>query len=542
MISRQIDYDHNQQENLTLLKVYTIYRIFLCIALLATFVFTTNISLVGGLKPNQFLYATMIYLAVNLFGLVAILPKKKPFNSQQLFANFLFDIAAVIVITDASNGVDSGLGILLVVIVAAGSIVLRSQLAALIAAIASIAIIADTARLIGSGSLETSGFVSAGLLGMTFFITSLLIQNLATRIRNAQVLADERASDVLRLQSLNQQIVQRMRTGIIVSDQHGNIQLCNAAADEFLTPVNISHGPKNSSLVILPPLLMKKFHQWKLTPQLKSAPFRTTDTGREINASFSALSNDKDKDTLIFLEDNRRLSQRAQQMKLASLGRLTASIAHEIRNPLSAVSHAAQLLDESEMLDGADKKLSAIIQNHSKRMNNVIENVLDLSRRNAPNPEKIALKNWLQHFINEFEQENGQPFDIAIIESGQTTEVTFDSSQLTQIITNLTQNGLRYSFQKNGVAALTYSIHPNTDTLLPVLDIIDEGPGISESEQEHLFEPFYTTETKGTGLGLYISRELCEANEARLDYLRDNNNKSCFRISFPHPDRRLSTE
>ena len=346
-------------------------------------------------------------------------------------------------------------GILLVVIVAAGSIVLRGQVALLIAAIASIAIIADTARLISTGNIETSGFVSAGLLGMMFFFTSLVIQNLANRIGNAQILAEERAYDVLRLQSLNQQIVQRMRTGIIVTDEHGKVQLSNSAADEFLTGTKAAIRPNKSHLATLPPILMEKLQQWRLTPQLRSAPFRTSETGRDVNASFSALSDDVRNDTLIFLEDNRHLLQRAQQMKLASLGRLTASIAHEIRNPLSAVSHAAQLLDESEALDTADRKLSSIIQNHSRRMNNVIENVLELSRRNAPNPQKVVLKDWLQHFISEFEPENDQPFHLEITASDHTIEVTFDSSQLTQVITNLSQNGLRYSFQQSGSATLT---------------------------------------------------------------------------------------
>ena len=255
MTSRNRGFDNNQQENLTLLKVYTVYRVLLCFGLLATFLFSTNIFIIGGLKPNQFFYVTMLYLAVNLVGLVAILPKKTPFNSQQLFANFLFDITFIIAIVDASNGVDSGLGILFVVTIAASSIVLTGQLAALVAAIASIAVIADTTRLMGSGNVETSAFVSAGLLGIIFFITSLLIQNLATRIRKAQVIADDRTSDVLRLQSLNQQIVQRMQTGILVIDQHGNIQLGNAAATEFLTSVTSTSAPINNDLLILPPEL-----------------------------------------------------------------------------------------------------------------------------------------------------------------------------------------------------------------------------------------------------------------------------------------------
>ncbi|MBL4827318.1 MAG: ATP-binding protein, partial [Spongiibacteraceae bacterium] len=100
----------------------------------------------------------------------------------------------------------------------------------------------------------------------------------------------------------------------------------------------------------------------------------------------------------------------------------------------------------------------------------------------------------------------------------------------------------RHSHQQTDKATLTLNFHINPSTHLPVLDIIDDGAGVEEKNKDQVFEPFYTTESTGTGLGLYISRELCEANQSRLDYVRDDNNKSCFRISFPHPDRRLAPD
>lgn len=534
----------DQQQNLALLKVYTFYRVALCIALLATFFLLEENRLIGELKPDQFLYSASGYLLINIIALITIFPKRILFTSQQLFSNFVFDIIAILLITDASNGAGSGLGILLVVIVAAGSIMLRGQLAALLAAIASIAIIADTALLLSSGAVDVGGFLPAGLLGLTFFITAFLIQNLAGRIRKVQNLAAQRAVDVARLQSLNQQIVQRMRTGIIVADEQGYIRLSNAAASELLGSAAASHDSSNQPLTTLPKQLLEKFNQWQAAPQYKTLPFLSQETGREINANFSALSKSEGRDTLIFLEDNKRLSQRAQQMKLASLGRLTASIAHEIRNPLSAISHAAQLLEESEALDAADKKLSDIIQNHSKRMNRVIENVLDLSRRQAPRPEKINLNNWLAQLIADLKYHNHYATEllITVIDHNQVHEVIFDPSQLTQVINNIAQNGLRYSMQNTGTPSLTFNLHHDNETGLSLLDIIDDGQGISDDQQQHLFEPFYTTETKGTGLGLYISRELCDANESRLDYLYTPDKRSCFRISFPHSDRRLLQE
>ncbi len=510
------------------------------LGLLLTFFLTPDKHLVGNTNPDFFVLVTSIYLIINIAGLAIVLPKKRPFNVQQLFANFFIDIIVIIFITDSSGGISSGMGSLLVVIIAASSIMLKGQVAMLTAAMASILVITDTVLLTSSNQLDPSSSLAAGLLGIILFITSFFIQSLSQRILGAQQVANQRAVDVSKLQKLNRQIIQSMRTGILVTNSKGYLQMANEAASELLGNNTLNNAAKPVESHILHPKLMEQLHQWQQLPQFHTSPFRATATGPELQASFSSLSDNSSGDILIFLEDNRMAGQRAQQMKLASLGRLTASIAHEIRNPLSAISHAAQLLSESDDLDKADKRLSEIIHNHSKRMDKVIENVLQLSRRSAPNPENICLNEWLQKFIGEFDYNGGSEFNIELLTHQQEYNITVDSSQLNQVISNLVHNGLRYSFQNTNKATLTMDIHINPVTQLPVLDIIDNGVGIDEEAMKHLFEPFFTTELKGTGLGLYISRELCEANDARIDYVKTEHNKSCFRISFPHPNRRLA--
>lgn len=535
-------YNTDQQQNLALLKVYTVYRVSLCIALLVTFFLTPDNPLIGSLHPSLFVYVTVAYLLVNLITLLVVIPKNTPQDSKKLFSNFVFDIIAITLIVDTTGGTGSGLGILLVVIIAASSIILRGQIAILTAAIASIAIIGDTARLVSDQHLAVSDFLPAGLLGLILFITAFFIQNLAERIRGVQLVAEQRALDVSKLQLLNEQIVQRMRTGILVADQQGRIHMTNEAASELLADINLQKAYQHGELPELSPNLMQEFSKWQVSPQYHTPPFRATEAGPELHVSFSPLTNEKNTDILVFLENNRQLVMRAQQMKLASLGRLTASIAHEIRNPLGAISHAAQLLNESDQLSKADLRLCEIVQDHSNRMNKVIENVLQLSRRGAPNPETIDLNFWLRQFINEFGSTHDDYYEIDLITEDVQCEVTIDTSQLSQVITNLAENGLRYSEQTTGRPSLAFESHINPATQLPILDIIDDGAGIDEESREKLFEPFYTTEAKGTGLGLYISSELCEANEARLDYIRTDEGKSCFRISFPHPHRRLTPE
>ena len=272
---------------------------------------------------------------------------------------------------------------------------------------------------------------------------------------------------------------------------------------------------------------------------MRCPPLQNPRNGFELQVNFTALTPSQHSEILVFLEDNRQLTQRAQQIKLASLGRLTASIAHEIRNPLSAISHAAQLLDESSELDSADRRLTEIIQDHSKRMDQIIENVLQLSRRKNAKPERINFQEWLKQYVEDYQNTTGEKVNITLSCSEEPSTINIDPSQLSQVLTNLIDNGLRYSKLNTGEASLELHFDLDPTNNLPYLDIIDHGKGIDEKNIQHLFEPFFTTETDGTGLGLFISRELCEANQARLHYLRNGKEQSCFRISFSHPDRRI---
>ncbi|WP_019531157.1 sensor histidine kinase [Dasania marina] len=516
-----------QVQNLTLLKVYSVYRLILAAALLFSFYFFDENRLVGNVKPGLFLYAGYSYLIVNLMSCAFILPRLKPLGKQRLFLTFFIDIIAIILIADSAGGIKSGLGILLVVIIAASSIVITGQVATLIAAIASIFLLADTFHLISQDYISQSNIFPSGVLGLVLFATSFFIQSLSRRMRKSQLEAEHSAAEAQRQERLNQLIVQRMQTGIIVSDNNGHITTCNQAAKDLLA---------NNNSTMLPPILFKQLSQWRANPSIRHNPFQISEFSPEVQANFSGLDNEKE--SLIFLEDNRQITQRAQDIKLASLGRLTASIAHEIRNPLGAISHAAQLLKESTHLDAADLRLSGIIQSHCQRMNQVIENILQLSRRKAPKIETINLNEWLEQFITDFTQHHPDAI-IRLLSLQSNCLATVDSSQLQQVLGNLMENGIRYSKKKTGQGSLQLIANLDNTKKLPYLDIVDDGDGIAPEQQAHLFEPFFTTETSGTGLGLFIAREMCEANQIRLDYLI-NNGKSTFRLSFAHHEKRLS--
>jgi two-component system sensor histidine kinase PilS (NtrC family) len=245
---------------------------------------------------------------------------------------------------------------------------------------------------------------------------------------------------------------------------------------------------------------------------------------------------------LIFLEDNSAFLQRVRQMKLASLGELTASIAHEIRNPLGALSHAGQLLSESQHLSREDQQLLGMILNNSRRINLIIENVLSLSRQKEQTTETLLLHDWLDEFVDDYCLSHYPEAEIAIQVTPTDCRVRFIPSQLQQVMGNLIDNGLRYSCRATGSPRLQLEGGYRSDSPEEqvFLDVVDDGPGVPEEQEERLFEPFHTTEASGTGLGLYISRQLCEANHARLIYRRTRQGKSCFSLFFCPPDRDIN--
>ncbi|MDH3553936.1 MAG: HAMP domain-containing histidine kinase, partial [Gammaproteobacteria bacterium] len=240
---------------------------------------------------------------------------------------------------------------------------------------------------------------------------------------------------------------------------------------------------------------------------------------------------------LVFLEDASVMNERVQQSKLASLGRLSASIAHEIRNPVGAMSHAAQLLRESVGLSEDDKRLTEIIESHSGRVSHIIENILQLSRRESSRPEILLLKPWLEDFAQEFSRTlELQEGELAVAPVPEDLDIRMDRSHLRQVLWNLCDNAVKYASETGGIL-----VEIQADRMQghgrPYVEVLDHGLGIDASTADKMFEPFYTERAGGTGLGLYISRELCELNRATLLHIDRPGGGSIFRIVFADPDR-----
>jgi two-component system, NtrC family, sensor histidine kinase PilS len=330
---------------------------------------------------------------------------------------------------------------------------------------------------------------------------------------------------------LNEYIIQHMQAGIIVVDNYERMRLINEYAWFLLGMPDAVSG---NLLEQASPELSSQLKEWNEHKTKGAKAIHTTPTGKELEATFTQLGRMQQEGTLIYLEDTTTITMRAQQLKLASLGRLTASIAHEIRNPLGAISHAQQLLEESPNLDQADKRLSHIIHTNSERVNEIIESVMSLSRRQQARPDNIKLDIWLKEFVDDFVHTHKlSPDAMTLSIQPESTSVQADPIQLRQLITNLCQNCISHFHREQ--EQLTIKIHGGItrESGGPFLEIIDNGPGIEQDIVKQIFEPFFTTRNAGTGLGLYMAKELCEANNLELEYRPPPRGGSCFRIGFP---------
>ncbi len=478
-----------------------------------------------GVYPNVTLESLQLaaasYLILCILGM--LLSASEQLTKTPVTILLLTDILMLMMMMRYTGGVDTGLGNLMLISVGLGALALPFQQGMLVAAIATSSIVYT--EMIPIKDAE-SDLVQAALLGVGFFVITLFVQFVSYRVKSTEQLAKAQADTILDLRHLNELIVQRMRTGIIVITYEGSIRLMNDAAKDLL---NVTE--KRPFWLI--PSLIERLKKWQEDSMQQIEPFQADTDHPQININFAKLQSIDFSDIIIFLEDSGRMQQQAQQLKLASLGRLTASIAHEVRNPLGAISHAAQLLEEAPGLEPADKRLLDIIHTHSGRVNNIIETILELSRRRPSAMEKLTLLDLIEQCLQERElqvQVLKERIDITDILD---TTIELDTNQIKQVMHNLIENGLRYSEQKTGTRSLLIHSGKLADTGQVYLDIEDNGEGVPVDQIKNLFEPFYTTESSGTGLGLYIAKELCEANRILLSYV-ENRSGGCFRLTFSH--------
>ncbi|MGX2041927.1 sensor histidine kinase [Methylocaldum sp. MU1018] len=496
--------EHQAWQSLT---VYLLYRLTLGSVLVFLFFLGALPSSLGKHDPELYAAVSTLYLGSIFFSLIPLLLRRPAFPVQAQM-HVLTDIVAIPVIMHASGGVESGAGVLLALSVAAGGIMTGGRCALLLAALASVAVLGEEVYAALSGAFDAS-YTYAGMLGASFFGIAILALVLARRAEQSEAIAAQRGLDLANLQQLNEFIIRHLQSGILVIDEQHRIRMMNESAARLLgIPAH------SGSLEAACPELAELFCDWLDDPTLGTAGIGSR-AGQPVHVRFTRLGPTWPPIYMAFLEDNALYNQRVQQGKLASLGRLTASIAHEIRNPLTAISHATQLLAECPSLPPQDRRLTQIVLDHAARVNVIVENVLQISRRGQSKREVVALASALKKFLRDFRMQqrvHEKTFRLEI--EAINDQALIDPSHLKQILENLCSNALKYGEPQRGAIRVRVKRARGE----PCIEIIDHASPIDCQTVQHMFEPFFTTAASGTGLGLYIARELAELNQAKLEY------------------------
>ena len=470
-------------------------------------------------------------------ALILVLKGRKRTLPAHIYGPVLIDIALLTLIVYSAGGADSGLGIMLLVPVGALSVIAGTRGSLLIAATAVIALLGQQIAAFLLDAAGSMGFAQAGYYGTVLMLVAAGGAALTRRLRETEAVVRQRDIDVANLAELSEYILQQLRESIVVVDAEDRIRLINDSARQLLGP----EAQAGSLLGECSPRLLYHVESWRRRPEGAPAPnagFVAADGAREVEAHFAALGRARPGPLIAFLSDTSVLAERVQQTKLAALGRLSASIAHEIRNPVGAMSHAAQLLAETVELGAQEKRLTEIITDNAERVSTIISNVMQLSRREQTHPERLYVGDWLVGFVEEFRETlQLAPERLHVVPPQPDFEVRVDPTHLRQIVWNLCENAIRHSADMPAEPCVDVLVARLRASGRPFLEVADRGPGIPEIAVERIFEPFFSGRRGGSGLGLFIARELAQCNGALLLYEPRAGGGSIFRIVFADPSR-----
>jgi len=491
------------------LQYFNLYRIVIALLFLGATYFAYEPINFGAHDMTLFRAVCVAYLllAIALQFVLRVLHER--FNLQ-LSAHALLDVITIPLLMYASGGMRSGLGVMLLISLTGVGLVAPRRLNFLYAALAAIAVLLEESYWVLALDLPSASVVPAGLLSMGYFATAGATGWLAQRLAANERLARERGRALANQTRVNQLVIADMQDGVLLIDRQGRVLEHNPQAMRLLGMDALRGLP----LAAVLPGLEARWSTWRAAGGRGAVAVDLQPRGRDVRARLLDTGTE-DQFTVVFVEDMTRSREQAQQLKLAALGRLTANIAHEIRNPLSAISHASELLAE-ERRDPDRRRLTRIILDNTVRLERLVADVLQLNRRDRLAQEPIALEAWLQSFLAEFVANDNVPAERIVVEPARVW-LSFDREHLRQVAWNLLRNAVRHARAAPGAVRLSarafgdkveFSFH-------------DNGPGVPAAVQGQLFEPFFTTDSKGTGLGLYLARELCAANDARLEYVTD---------------------
>lgn len=503
----------------TSLHYFNIYRLIVAsVFVLAIFIYPRT-SGFGSEHLRLFVWTSIGYWLLAAFFYGALKKLRMGFN-RLLSLQVMGDVLAITLMMHASGGSRSGLAVMLLVVLAGAGLVGQGRLTLFYAALATVAVLFEQSwRVLDSGA-DFADLVQTGILCIGFFATAVSARLLARRVIANEDLARQRGIDLANQLSVSERVIRDMQDGVMVVDSGEQVRQWNPQAEALLG----AHPPPRPDLAAFSVALAGHCRNFRSGTKERVATLRVPGSGALLRARFVHAG--ASGDVLIYLEDMGRIQQQAQQMKLAALGRLTANIAHEIRNPLSAISHAAELLREEKRTEG-QQRLSRIINDNAQRLERLVRDVLELGRRDKTSQEQLRLAGFLESFLDEMAMHEQVDRSVFSLSLDSDPVLLFDRTHLNQVLWNLLSNALRYCSGRPGAVRIEVRDLPSSERV--ELHIMDDGTGVDEEARGKIFEPFFTTHSRGTGLGLYIARELCEANDALLEWV-DNQPGAHFRI------------
>jgi two-component system sensor histidine kinase PilS (NtrC family) len=478
--------------------------------------------------PNSFVTAASLYFVFGLASFAWIQQERLPLPLvQTLFGLLIGDILFIALVMVAGGSSGAPLPILLFPQLAASGWLLRTQTAFFHAALAAIVLLAlETYRLLG-GEIPATQLFQTALICLGYFAMVGTAVVIGRYTKASEDLATQRGIDVANLEQVNRLIIQDMQDGVLVVDLTGVVRGHNAQVTRLLGGFGRMRG--GMRLAEFSTTLHDYWRRWNEDLSEPLPPFKVDATQRLLRVRLVRIGSGLNGGTLIYLEDLGRAQNEAQQMKLAALGRLTASIAHEVRNPLSAINQAAQLLEEDGAVAPEGQRLLGMIRSNAKRIDRIVGEVLQLNRRDRQQPETIPLGEFMRSLTDEIVQAESIPQGGVVIDIDDDLLVMFDRGHLNQIAWNLVRTAWQHCQKRQGSIRIAARAGYMGDAV--IFELGDDGPGVPLEFRAQVFEPFFTTRPGGTGLGLYIARELADANGAALELLPQSPG-AVFRITF----------
>jgi two-component system sensor histidine kinase PilS (NtrC family) len=509
------------------LYFFTLYRM-LEAALLALVAFSpAGEYLLEIREPGALRTIVVLYMVASVGLLLASYRSHIP-APRQAAIGLAIDLLVAAGTLATTSGGQGGIALLLLFNVGAGALILPQRLGLGFATGAALVVLGDSLYHRTFDIANARPMAESVMFSVTYLATAVLCELLSRQVIESQALAEKRGEELANQAEINELVIRRMRTGILVVDGEHRVKVSNEAAWALLG----KPSPDRRQLEDIAAPLHRALLLWRQGRGDTPKAMTLAEGAPEVLPRFVSLSL-TDNLFLLFLDDSRIYSDRAEELTLATLGRLSASIAHEIRNPLAAISYSVQLLEETTELPEGDRRLLEIIHTQCQRMNGIVQDILGLARRERSQPETVDISQFARKFVDEYRASHPLETDILQAVSERSMLAMADPRHLHQVLTILVQNALTYGRLPGEPAKVTVSVRSVPLGDPPEINVTDRGPGIPAGVVGQIFTPFYTTSEHGTGLGLYIAQQLCEANQCTLTYQNMPGGGSCFRIVLP---------